>query len=305
MCIRDRSNTISSSLTPEIFREQYSAVVDGPDEWKRLDTSSTLNFAWDRGSTYIQKPPYFDGFSKVPSLRPEITDARVLVYLEDSVTTDHISPAGSIPTKAPAGQFLLGSDVPQHEYNSFGSRRGNHHVMERGTFGNIRLRNKLTPDTEGDWTKHFPTEEVMRIYDASEKYRSEDVPLIVIAGKEYGTGSSRDWAAKGTCLLGVRAVLAETFERIHRSNLIGMGVLPLQFKDGESPKSLGLSGEEEYAVLGLNDDLNPGQDIILRADNREITVICRLDTLVEIEFYKNGGILHTVLRNFMRESLKE
>ena len=303
----DISNTISSSLTPEIFREQYSAVVDGPDEWKRLDTSSTLNFAWDRGSTYIQKPPYFDGFSKDPSLRSEITGARVLVYLEDSVTTDHISPAGSIPPKAPAGQFLLSSDVPQHEYNSFGSRRGNHHVMERGTFGNIRLRNKLTPDTEGDWTKHFPTEEVMRIYDASEKYRSEDVPLIVIAGKEYGTGSSRDWAAKGPMLLGVRAVIAQSFERIHRSNLIGMGVLPLVFDNEQSAQSLGLEGTEVFEILGVANNVNPRSKVEVKATSSsgEITkfkVLVRIDTEIENQYYKHGGLLPYVLRQMMSEA---
>ena len=233
MCIRDSiwpsqediANTISSCLTPEMFQEQYNEVVNGPKEWQELETSSSLNFSWEKESTYIQKPPYFDNFSENPSERSEIADARVLVYLEDSVTTDHISPAGSIPPSAPAGQFLLGNDVPRREYNSFGSRRGNHDVMVRGTFANIRLRNRLTPEMEGDWTIHQPSEEVMRIYDASEKYRGEEVPLIILAGKEYGTGSSRDWAAKGPMLLGVRAVIAESFERIHRSNLIGICLL--------------------------------------------------------------------------------
>ena len=303
----DISNTISSSLTPEIFREQYGAVVDGPDEWQNLDTSSTLNFAWDGGSTYIQKPPYFDNFSKNPSLRPEITGARVLVYLEDSVTTDHISPAGSIPPKAPAGQFLLSSDVPQHEYNSFGSRRGNHDVMARGTFGNIRLRNKLTPDMEGDWTKHFPSEEVMRIYDASEQYRSEDVPLIVIAGKEYGTGSSRDWAAKGPMLLGVRAVIAQSFERIHRSNLIGMGVLPLVFENGESAESLGLEGTETFEILGVANNVKPGSKVKVKAVSNSgkttvFEVLTRIDTEIENQYYRHGGLLPYVLRQMMSES---
>ena len=304
---KDISDVISSCLTPEIFREQYDTVVDGPDEWQNLTTSSTLNFAWDRGSTYIQKPPYFDDFSKDPSLRSEITNARVLVYLEDSVTTDHISPAGAIPSKAPAGQFLLGSDVPQWEYNSFGSRRGNHDVMVRGTFGNIRLRNKLVPDMEGDWTKHFPTEEVMRIYDASEKYRAEAVPLVVITGKEYGTGSSRDWAAKGPMLLGVRAVIAQSFERIHRSNLIGMGVLPLVFENGESAESLGLDGTEIFDIPGVANSVQPASKIEVKSvsNSGEITkfeVLVRIDTEIENQYYRHGGLLPYMLRQMMPEA---
>lgn len=300
----DISDVISSSLTPSIFREQYEKVVDGPQEWQNLTTSSSLNFSWDNGSTYIQRPPYFDGFSKDLPLRSEISDARVLVYLEDSVTTDHISPAGSIPPKAPAGQFLLGSDVPQWEYNSFGSRRGNHNVMARGTFGNIRLKNNLAPGMEGDWTTHFPSNEVMRIFDASEKYKSEEIPLIVIAGKEYGTGSSRDWAAKGPMLLGVRAVIAESFERIHRSNLIGMGILPLVFKNGQSAKSLGLDGTETYDVPGGSGNLSPASKIEISAISKsgkviKFEVLTRIDTEIENQYYKHGGLLPYVLRQMM------
>jgi aconitate hydratase len=223
----------------------------------------------------------------------------------DSITTDHISPAGAFSSETPAGKYLLELGTEIKDFNSYGSRRGNDRVMTRGTFGNVRLRNELVPGTEGGFTKLIPSGELTTIYEAAQKYKDSGTPLVVLAGAEYGTGSSRDWAAKGTFLLGVKAVVATSYERIHRSNLVGMGVLPLQFKNGETHKSLGLSGEEEYAVLDLTDNLKAGQDVILRADDREITVTCRLDTLVELEFYKNGGILHTVLRNFMRESLRE
>ena len=303
----DIANTISSCLTPEMFQEQYNEVVNGPKEWQELETSSSLNFSWEKESTYIQKPPYFDNFSENPSERSEIADARVLVYLEDSVTTDHISPAGSIPPSAPAGQFLLGNDVPRREYNSFGSRRGNHDVMVRGTFANIRLRNRLTPEMEGDWTMHQPSEEVMRIYDASEKYRGEEVPLIILAGKEYGTGSSRDWAAKGPMLLGVRAVIAESFERIHRSNLIGMGVLPLVFTDGQSATSLGLDGTETYDLLGVANSVTPSSTIEITATSKsgnvtKFNVLARIDTEIENEYYRHGGLLPYVLRQMMTEN---
>ncbi len=301
------ANTIASCLTPDMFREQYNEVVNGPKEWQQLETSSTLNFNWDKESTYIQKPPYFEDFSENPSERSEISEARVLVYLEDSVTTDHISPAGSIPPSAPAGQFLLGNDVPRKEYNSFGSRRGNHDVMVRGTFANIRLRNKLTPEMEGDWTIHQPSEEVMRIYDASEKYRDEDVPLIILAGKEYGTGSSRDWAAKGPMLLGVRAVIAESFERIHRSNLIGMGVLPLVFTDGQSAVSLGLDGTETYEIPDVANSVIPASIIEITATSKtgEVTkfnALARIDTDIENEYYRHGGLLPYVLRQMMTKN---
>ena len=290
-----------------MFKSQYSVVVDGSIEWQKLTTSSGMNFKWDKESTYIQNPPYFENFDTEPSNRTEISNARVLVYLGDSVTTDHISPAGSIPPSAPAGQFLLGSDVPRREYNSFGSRRGNHNVMVRGTFGNIRLKNKLNPDMEGDWTTHMPSGESMRIYEAAERYKSEEVPLILLAGKEYGTGSSRDWAAKGPMLLGVRAVIAESFERIHRSNLIGMGVLPLVFTNGDSAKSLGLDGTESFDILGVANSVTPSSNIEIVATTQsgekiKFQVLCRIDTGIENEYYRNGGLLPYVLRQMIKES---
>ena len=300
----DIADTIATSLTPEMFKEQYDVVVDGPTEWQELSTSTGVNFKWDLESTYIQKPPYFENFSQKPQSKSEILNARVLVSVQDSVTTDHISPAGSIPPSAPAGQFLTSNDVPRHQFNSFGSRRGNHDVMARGTFGNIRLRNQLVPDLEGDWTIHLPTKESMRIYEASEKYKQENVPLIILAGKEYGTGSSRDWAAKGPMLLGVRAVIAESFERIHRSNLIGMGVLPLVFQKGESVKSLGLDGTETFDIPDVSNSVTPGSTIHIKAtaENGNVTefdVLARIDTAIENEYYKHGGLLPYVLRQMM------
>ena len=270
--------------------------------WNAIEERTGEVYQWDESSTYIQNPPFFQNMDlTVGSLR-DITGARVLVKLGDSITTDHISPAGSFSVETPAGIFLLESGTDKTDFNSYGSRRGNDRIMTRGTFGNVRLRNELAPGTEGGFTKILPEGEVTTIYEASLKYKESGTPLVVLAGAEYGTGSSRDWAAKGTLLLGVKAVVATSFERIHRSNLVGMGVLPLQFKEGETHKSLGLSGEEEYAVLGLNDKITPGQDLILKVGDRKIPVTCRLDTQVEIEYYKNGGILHTVLRNFMRET---
>jgi len=220
------------------------------------------------------------------------------------VTTDHISPAGSFKPDTPAGKFLVDRGVAVKDFNSYGSRRGNDRVMTRGTFANVRIRNQIAPGTEGGFTKYFPTGEVTTVYDAAMEYKATNTPLVVLAGAEYGTGSSRDWAAKGTFLLGVKAVVAASFERIHRSNLVGMGVLPLQFKNGGTHESLGLTGEETYSVLGLSDEMQPMQDVILKVNDREIPVLCRLDNKVEIEYYRNGGILHTVLRNFMRESGK-
>jgi aconitate hydratase len=299
------AEVISRSVTPEIFKEQYEAVVDGPLEWQKLTTATGISFNWDKESTYIQKPPYFQGFTKEPESRSEIVSARVLVYLGDSVTTDHISPAGSIPPSAPAGQFLLGSDVPRREYNSFGSRRGNHDVMVRGTFGNIRLQNKLVPNQVGDWTTYLPTGDTMRIYEAAEKYRNQDIPLMILAGKEYGTGSSRDWAAKGPMLLGVRAVIAESFERIHRSNLIGMGVLPMVYLNGENADSLGLDGTEVYDIPNVANSVVPGSKIKITATSKsgdvtEFEVLARIDTNIENEYYRNAGLLPYVLRQMMK-----
>ncbi len=223
-----------------------------------------------------------------------------MVKLGDSITTDHISPAGLFSSETPAGEYLLEKGVAIKDFNSYGSRRGNDKVMTRGTFGNVRLRNELIPGKEGGFTKLIPSGEIMNIFEASKKYKEKFTPLIVLAGEEYGTGSSRDWAAKGTALLGIKAVVASSFERIHRSNLIGMGVLPLQFKEGQSHKSLGLNGEEEYSIIGINENLKANQDLTLKIDMLKIKVTCRLDTKVEIEYYKNGGILHTVLSNFLR-----
>jgi aconitate hydratase len=298
------ADTVAKSLTADMFREQYGQVFTGPEKWRALTAPTGVEFGWDPGSTYIQKPPYFEGFTAEPSARGEISGARALVMVGDSVTTDHISPAGSIPPSAPSGQFLVGSDVPRREFNSYGARRGNHLVMVRGTFGNIRLRNLLTPAHEGDWTMHLPDGEVMRIFDASEKYREEGVPLIVLSGKEYGTGSSRDWAAKGPMLLGVRAVIAESFERIHRSNLIGMGVLPLQYMPGESADALGLTGKEIFDIPGVEETVEPGAvlTVIARSEDgqeKRFKVKTRVDTGIEAEYYRHGGVLPYVLREMM------
>ncbi|MDA1279473.1 MAG: aconitate hydratase AcnA [Chloroflexi bacterium] len=300
----DIADTIAKSLTAGMFKEQYAQVFTGPQEWQDLPAPTGLNFNWDRQSTYIQEPPYFEDFGDKPAVRSEILGARVLVGVGDSVTTDHISPAGAIPPSAPAGQFLLGNDVPRREFNSYGSRRGNHDVMLRGTFGNIRLRNKLTPEMEGDWTVHLPDGEQMRIFEASQKYLSDGVPLLVLAGKEYGTGSSRDWAAKGPMLLGIRAVIAENFERIHRSNLIGMGVLPLVYTKGQTADSLGLDGKEVYDIPGVGNSVQPGSTITVTAtsDEGKVTtfdVLVRVDTAIEAEYYRHSGLLPYVLRQMM------
>jgi len=300
----DIADTIAESLTADMFKEQYGSVFAGSSEWQALPAPTGTMFNWDPESTYIQEPPYFDDFGDKPKVRSDIVGARVLVGVGDSVTTDHISPAGAIPPSAPAGQFLVGNDVPRREFNSYGSRRGNHDVMVRGTFGNIRLRNKLTPELEGDWTVHLPDGEQMRIFEAAEKYREEDVPLIVLAGKEYGTGSSRDWAAKGPMLLGVRAVIAESFERIHRSNLIGMGVLPLVFTNGDSADSLGFDGTETFDIPGVANSVEPGSTIVITAtsDDGEVTTfeaLIRIDTGIENDYYHNGGLLPYVLRQMM------
>ena len=300
----DIADTIAESLTSDMFKQQYGEVFAGPSEWQDLAAPVGVNFQWDRESTYIQEPPYFEDFGDEPSIRSEIVGARVLVGIGDSVTTDHISPAGSIPPSTPAGQLLIGEDVPRRDFNSYGSRRGNHNVMVRGTFGNIRLRNKLTPDLEGDWTIHQPDGDQMRIFDASEKYKSEGVPLIVLAGKEYGTGSSRDWAAKGPMLLGVRAVIAVSFERIHRSNLIGMGVLPLVFTEGNSADTLGLDGTESFDIPGVANSVVPGSTVTVTATDRDgkttkFDALIRIDTAIENEYYRNGGLLPYVLRQMM------
>jgi aconitate hydratase len=281
-------------------------VFEGDEHWQALPgaVGSEL-YAWDPSSTYVQEPPFFQDLSAEPGPLSDIRGARVLALLGDSITTDHISPAGNIPKDGPAGTYLIEHGVALRDFNSFGARRGNHEVMMRGTFGNVRLRNELTPTREGDWTAHQPSGEEMRIFHASMAYQAEGVPLMVIAGKEYGTGSSRDWAAKGARLLGIHAVIAESFERIHRSNLVGMGVLPLQFKPGDDRQSLGLTGRETYDIKGIRQGLRPGQTLgvqVTRDDGSTITfdAICRIDTPIEIEYYRHGGILPYVLRLLAR-----
>ncbi len=297
-------DTVSQSISPEIFNNQYSRVFEGDETWKSLEAPQSDIYEWDTESTYIQEPSFFDDFPLEPVDPEDIENANVLALLGDSITTDHISPAGSIPKDGPAGGYLISKGVSQRSFNSFGSRRGNHEVMIRGSFANIRIRNKMVGGREGGWTVHVPTGEEMSIYEASSRYMSDGTDLVVIGGKEYGTGSSRDWAAKGTALLGARCVIAESFERIHRSNLVGMGVLPLQFEQGESAESLGITGFETFSISGISEDLYPGKRmtvVVTDADGgqREFHATCRLDTPVEVEYYRNGGILQTVLRQMI------
>ena len=291
-------------LKPEVFAATYSNVFEGDEKWRSLPVPAGELYAWEESSTYVQDPPFFEDFGPEPAPVGDITGARVLVVLGDSITTDHISPAGSIPVDGPAGKFLIEKGVPPREFNSFGARRGNYQVMARGTFGNIRLRNLMTPDREGPWTVHLPDGEVTTIYDASVRYKADGVPLLVIAGKEYGSGSSRDWAAKGPLLLNVKAVLVESFERIHRSNLVMMGVMPLQFKAGENAASLGLTGRESFDLTGISGGLKPRQEVavkVTREDGSSFTfqAIARLDSPIDVEYYTNGGILPTVLRQLI------
>ena len=297
-------DTVSQSISPEIFNSQYSRVFEGDETWKSLEAPQSDIYEWDTESTYIQEPPFFDDFPLEPEDPGDIEGANVLALLGDSITTDHISPAGSIPKDGPAGGYLISRGVSQRSFNSFGSRRGNHEVMIRGSFANIRIRNKMVGGKEGGLTVHVPTGEEMSIYEASSRYIGDGTDLVVIGGKEYGTGSSRDWAAKGTALLGARCVIAESFERIHRSNLVGMGVLPLQFEEGESAEFLGLTGFETFSISGISEDLYPGKRMavtVTDADGgqREFHAMCRLDTPVEVEYYRNGGILQTVLRQMI------
>jgi len=296
--------TVADAVLPEMFSQKYSAVFTGNDTWNAIQSGDSELYNWDTTSTYIQEPPFFMDLSRESPSIKSITGARVLAFLGDSITTDHISPAGSIQADSPAGRFLILNGVSPRDFNSYGSRRGNDRVMTRGTFANIRLKNRLVPGVEGGMTLHFPDREQTSIYEAGMKYRQEGVPLIIIAGKEYGTGSSRDWAAKGTNLLGVKAVLAESFERIHRSNLIGMGVLPLQFLPGENADSLDLTGFETFDILGMNDQIQPQSEVSMRAKSEDGTVrlfkvIARLNSLVEVDYYRNGGVLNTVLRKMI------
>jgi aconitate hydratase len=296
-------STVRASVTTDQYLKQYGEVFEGDAHWKSMKVPEGDLYQWDPKSTYIKLPPYFENMPKTPPALADVHDARVLAVLGDSVTTDHISPAGSIPVDSPAGKYLVANGVKPHEFNSYGARRGNHEVMVRGTFANIRLRNQLAPGTEGGWTLFLPGGEKMSIYDAAVKYREAGVPLVVIAGKEYGSGSSRDWAAKGTRLLGARAVIAESYERIHRSNLIGMGVLPLEFQKGENRESLGLTGQEVFSTEGV-EALAPGKTITVRAKSddgkeKQFTATARVDTPEEVSYYRHGGILQYVLRQML------
>jgi aconitate hydratase len=313
------NETIAAAISPEMFKKQYENVGEKNLEWNEIPVKGGELFDFDASSTYIQEPPFFVDLSPEPAPIRGIAGARVLVMVGDSVTTDHISPAGSIKKDSPAGKYLMENGVQPIDFNSYGSRRGNDRVMTRGTFANIRLRNLLAPGTEGGWTTYYGAAtvagpggspdpdagQVTTIYDASVKYQQQNVPLIVIAGKDYGMGSSRDWAAKGVYLLGVKAVIAESFERIHRSNLVGMGVLPLQFKKGQGRNALKLDGAGKYEIH-VPADLKPGQEITVlltreEGEKVEFTTTCRIDTPVEIEYYRNGGILHTVLRKVLKK----
>ncbi len=291
---------VRDAVTQQQFAQRYADVFTGEDRWRSLEVPSGDRYAWDENSTYVRRPPFFDGMTVEPEAMSEIEGARVLALLGDSVTTDHISPAGAIKADSPAGRWLLERDVDRGAFNSYGSRRGNHEVMMRGTFANVRLRNQLAPGTEGGYTRYLPTDEVTSIFEAAERYAQDATPLIILAGKEYGSGSSRDWAAKGPALQGVRAAIAETYERIHRSNLIGMGILPLQFCDGESVETLGLTGEETFSITGLTESGDgPGglpTEVTVRADEVEFRTRVRIDTPNEAAYYRHGGILHCVLR---------
>jgi aconitate hydratase len=300
-------DTIRASITPDMFRTRYDAIGDGSDEWNNMAVPQGETYAWNDGSTYVQYPPFFEGMEPEPAPLNDITGARVLLKMGDSVTTDHISPAGGFPKASPAGGFLLERQIRPEDFNSYGARRGNFEVMTRGTFANIRIRNEMVPGTEGGFTKHMPDGKEMSVYEASMQYQQDGIPLVVIAGKDYGMGSSRDWAAKGPNLLGIKAAIVESFERIHRSNLIGMGVLPLEFKDGMTRKSLNLDGTEIFDITGVAGGITPAMDVavkITRADGstEDITTKCRIDTLDEVEYYRHGGILQYVLRNIAEEA---
>ncbi len=304
---KEISDIIGDVLTPEMFRARYDNVSEGPVQWQNIPSKESLTYDWSVGSTYVQHPPFFEGMGMEPDDLSDVHGARSIALLSDSITTDHISPAGAITQSGPAGVYLTEHQVRPNEFNSYGARRGNHQIMMRGTFANIRIRNDVAPGTEGGVTRHFPSGDEMSIYDAAMRYADEGVPLVVVGGKEYGTGSSRDWAAKGTRLLGIKAVIVESFERIHRSNLVGMGVLPLQFKDGQSRDTLKLDGTETFDITGVEDGITPGMDVsckITRSDGSSVNVklLCRIDTLDEVEYFKHGGILQYVLRNMMQDA---
>jgi aconitate hydratase len=297
--------TIHKGLQPDMFRQSYANVFAGDATWSGLPTPEGDRYQWEGKSTYIKAATFFDAMPPSPTALADIQDARVLVVLGDSVTTDHISPAGSIAKDSPAAKYLQENGVAPKDFNSYGARRGNHEVMVRGTFANVRLRNALVPGVEGPWTLHLPGDEKMTIFDAAMRYGKEKVPLVVLAGQEYGSGSSRDWAAKGPRLLGIQAVIARSFERIHRSNLIGMGILPLQYQAGQDQQSLGLTGRERISVLGVAAGLSPGKtlDVVAKADDGKETrfqVVCRIDTPNEVDYYQHGGILQYVLRSLLQ-----
>ncbi len=300
------AQAVASAVQPQMYETRYADVFSGNETWNAIHAGESELYRWDEDSTYIQEPPFFVDLSPQPKPVQNILGARVLGLFGDSITTDHISPAGSFSADSPAGRYLVSRGVSPKDFNSYGSRRGNDRVMTRGTFANIRLKNRLAPGTEGGVTLYLPGEEQINIYDAANRYRQAGIPLIVLAGKEYGTGSSRDWAAKGTVLLGVKAVIAESFERIHRSNLVGMGVLPLQFRPGENVETLGLTGRELFSIMGLSDQILPKSEVLVIATREdgsqlEFQAIARLDTSIEVSYYRNGGILHTVLRNMLSE----
>jgi len=289
--------TIAGAIGRDMFLSTYADVYEGEEAWRELPVPTGELFAWEGASTYVRRPPYFDGMAAAPGTIEDLTGARCLVSVGDSVTTDHVSPAGSIKPDSPAGRYLVGHGIERADFNSYGSRRGNHEVMVRGTFANVRLRNRLVPGAEGTWTAHLPDGEEMTIFDAAERYLAEGTPTIVLAGKEYGSGSSRDWAAKGPNLLGVKAVIAESYERIHRSNLLMMGILPLQFLPGESLESLGLTGREAFSVTGLEN--GEARQVAVTADGKAFAAILRLDTPREREYVRHGGILPYVLRRLL------
>ncbi len=301
---QELQEVLVGSVKSDLFEKSYGDVFTGDLSWQGISTPEGSQFAWDEMSTYVRKAPYFDSMKKDPDPVSDISDARCLALLGDSITTDHISPAGSIKKDSPGGQFLVLNDVLPDNFNSYGSRRGNHEVMMRGTFANVRLRNLLAPGTEGGFTKYFPTGEVLDIFEAANRYKEDSTPLVVLAGKEYGTGSSRDWAAKGSLLLGVKAVIAQSFERIHRSNLVGMGVLPLQFKPEENAESLGLTGEETFSIIGLNQGESNEVSVKAKSAEKEMDfkAIVRIDTPNELAYYQNGGILQYVLRQLLKQS---
>ena len=300
---KEIADAMAMSLKPALFRERYASVFDGDEVWQALPVPEGSRYAWDPKSTYVAEPPFFQNLPTQPAPLQDLSGARVLAVLGDSVTTDHISPAGSIPKNGPAARYLLEHGVKQEDWNTFGARRGHHEVMMRGTFGNVRIKNALTPEKEGNWTVHLPTGDVLSIFDAAMRYQADGTPLVILTGKEYGTGSSRDWAAKGPALQGVRAVIAESYERIHRSNLVGMGVLPLQYEPGTTRQSLGLTGRETFSISGIAQGLTPGGRVTVtaRAEDGNATTfpaIVRLNSLVELDYYRNGGILQRVLRMF-------